>query len=113
MAMAEQGHWLEGFMLSYRLGFCFVSCLLSLCFSSLVQSSPVKFELCFVMSSVQSPLCTLFELTKAASVDPHVALQLKDLDLTLKKQEHETQLLCLRALEIKADHDIKLLKLEL
>lgn len=45
-------------------------------------------------------------------VDPMVMIHLKELDLALKKQEHETQLLGLRELEIKADRDIRLRKLE-
>ncbi len=46
-------------------------------------------------------------------VDPMVMICLKELDLALKKQEHETQLLRLRELEIKADRDIRLRKLDL
>ncbi len=45
--------------------------------------------------------------------DPIVTVRLKELDLALKKQEHETQLLRLRELEIKADRDIRLWKLDL
>ncbi len=51
---------------------------------------------------------------KASGVaDPIVTVRLKELDLALKKQEHETQLLRLRELEIKADRDIRLRKLDL
>ncbi len=49
---------------------------------------------------------------KESFLDPQVTLQLKQLELELKKQEYETQRLHVRALEIKADRDIKLRELE-
>ncbi len=49
---------------------------------------------------------------KESFLDTQVTLQLKQLELELKKQEYETQRLHLRALEIKADRDIKLCELE-
>ncbi len=46
-------------------------------------------------------------------VDPTVVVKLKELDLALKRQEHDTQLLHLRALEIQVHRDIQLRKLDL
>lgn len=46
-------------------------------------------------------------------IDPMVTIRLKELELELKKQENETQLLRIKELEITADRDIKLRKLEL
>lgn len=40
-------------------------------------------------------------------------IKLKELDLALKRQEHDSQLLRLKALEIQADRDIQLCKLDL
>ncbi len=49
---------------------------------------------------------------KESFLDPQITLRLKELELELRKQEYETQRLHLRALEIKADRDIKLRELE-
>ncbi len=46
-------------------------------------------------------------------VDPTVMIKLKELDLALKRQELDSQLLRLKALEIQADRDIQLCKLDL
>ncbi|KAL0172150.1 hypothetical protein M9458_032461, partial [Cirrhinus mrigala] len=45
--------------------------------------------------------------------DPMVTVRLKELDLELKKQEYETQLLRLKELELKTDRDVKLRKLDI
>lgn len=45
--------------------------------------------------------------------DAAVAIKLKELDLALKHQEHDIQLLRLKALEIQTDRDIQLCKLDL
>lgn len=50
---------------------------------------------------------------KPSQVDPMVTVRLRELDLELKKQEYETQLLRLKELEITADRDVKLRKLDL
>ncbi|KAL1275958.1 hypothetical protein QQF64_035581 [Cirrhinus molitorella] len=50
---------------------------------------------------------------KAPQLDPMVTIRLKELDIELKKQEHEIQLLRLKELELQADRDIKLRKLDI
>lgn len=49
---------------------------------------------------------------KSSGLDPQPAIQLKELDLVLKKQEYETQVLCPRAVEIEAACGIKVCLLE-
>ncbi len=45
--------------------------------------------------------------------DPMLAIKLKDLDLQLKKQDYDAQLLHFRTLDLEADHRFKLRSLEL
>lgn len=45
--------------------------------------------------------------------DPKMALKLKELDLSIRKQECEAQRIRLRAIEVQADRDIRLRQLDL
>lgn len=60
-----------------------------------------------------SDLCSAGKEVGIVCSDPNLADQLKELELALKKQEHETQLLRSRALVIETEWDIQLRRLEL
>ncbi len=56
---------------------------------------------------------SVLPLSIETRVDPVTAIKLKELDLELKKQEHDIKVVQLRTVEVEADRDIRLKTLEL